>query len=258
VESSGTYREFLKATAWELWDGLETDQRRGLPPPAPHKPCPESATRVDLVPPQELTVGQMPLVEAIRRRRSRRKFTPEPLTLEQLSFLLWATQGVSGAPGEGGERLLDDVAAHRTVPSGGGRHPFETYLLLRRVEGLAPGLYRYLPLAHQLCGLRPLEQGPEERVEGAWGWRRSLRESAVIFIWTTVPYRTEWRYGVISPKIIALEAGHVCQNLYLACEAIGCGTCANVEYDQKLLDALVDVDGEAEFVVYLAPVGRVG
>ena len=258
MESSGTYRDFLKATAWELWDGLETDQRRGVPPPAPQKPCPEAATRVDLVSPQQLTVGQMPLVEAIRRRRSRRQFTPEPLTLEELSFLLWATQGVSGAPTEGGEPLLDDVAAHRTVPSGGGRHPFETYLLLRRVEGLAPGLYRYLPLAHQLCGLRALGQGPEERVEGAWGWRRSLRESAVIFIWTAVPYRTEWRYGVISPKIIALEAGHVCQNLYLACEAIGCGTCANVEYDQKLLDAVVDVDGESEFVVYLAPVGKVG
>lgn len=257
MESSPAYREFLKATVWELWDGLETDQRRGVPPPAPQKPCPEAATRVDLIPPQELTVGQMPLVEAIGRRRSRRKFTQGSLTLEELSFLLWATQGVSGAPTGTGEQLLDDIDAHRTVPSGGGRHPFETYLFLRRVEGLAPGLYRYLPLDHQLCDLRALEDGPAGRVDGAWGWRRSLRESAVIFIWTAVPYRTEWRYGLISPKIIALEAGHVCQNLYLACEAIGCGTCANVEYDQKLLDAVVDVDGESEFVVYLAPVGKV-
>jgi SagB-type dehydrogenase family enzyme len=68
----------------------------------------------------------------------------------------------------------------------------------------------------------------------------------------------EWRYGLAAHKVIALDAGHVCQNLYLACEAIGAGTCAIGAYDQDALDALLEVDGRDEFAVYLAPVGKIG
>ena len=256
MDSLEASREFLKADMWELWDRLETDQRKGMPPPPPQKPCPTQGTLVDLVAPEAMAVGQLPLIEAIGRRRSRRRYAPQPLTLEELSFLLWATQGLSTRPAERGADLREAIGAPRTVPSGGGRYPFETYLLVSRVEGLDPGLYRYLPLDHQLCFLRAqAELG--DLVDDLWGWRRSLRESAVIFIWTAIPYRTVWRYGAIAPKIIALEAGHVCQNLYLACEAVGCGTCAIVDYNQKLLDGVLSVDGAQEFVVYLAPVGKV-
>ena len=65
----------------------------------------------------------------------------------------------------------------------------------------------------------------------------------------------EWRYGLAAHKVIALDAGHVCQNLYLACEAIGAGTCAIAAYNQNAMDRLLDVDGREEFTVYLAPVG---
>ena len=75
--------------------------------------------------------------------------------------------------------------------------------------------------------------------------------------WTAVPYRTEWRYTVASPKLIALDAGHSCQNLYLACEAIGFGTCEIGAYDQEKCDAFLGVDGEDELTVYAAPVGKV-
>jgi len=80
---------------------------------------------------------------------------------------------------------------------------------------------------------------------------------AVTFVWTALPQRTEWRYGAAAHKVIALDAGHLCQNMYLACEAIGAGTCAIAAYDQELMDTLVGVDGEDEFVIYLAPVGKV-
>jgi SagB-type dehydrogenase family enzyme len=75
--------------------------------------------------------------------------------------------------------------------------------------------------------------------------------------WTALPARTEWRYAEASAKVIALDAGHLCQNLYLACEAIGAGTCAIAAYDQERTDALLAVDGTEEFAVYLAPVGKV-
>jgi len=81
--------------------------------------------------------------------------------------------------------------------------------------------------------------------------------SAATFVWTVVPERTEWRYAEASAKVIALDAGHVCQNLYLACEAIGAGTCAVGAYDQELMDELLGLDGDDEFTIYLAPVGKV-
>jgi SagB-type dehydrogenase family enzyme len=82
-------------------------------------------------------------------------------------------------------------------------------------------------------------------------------KSAVTFIWTAIPYRMEWRYGLSAHKVIALDAGHVCQNLYLACETINTGTCAIAAYDQEELDELLDLDGEEEFAIYIASVGKV-
>jgi SagB-type dehydrogenase family enzyme len=67
----------------------------------------------------------------------------------------------------------------------------------------------------------------------------------------------EWRYGLAAHKVIALDAGHVGQNLYLSCEAVGCGTCAIAAYDQEAMDRLLRIDGLDEFVIYLAPVGKV-
>ena len=72
-----------------------------------------------------------------------------------------------------------------------------------------------------------------------------------------IPYRTEWRYDLLASKVIAVDAGHLCQSLYLASEAIGCGTCAIGAYTQKKIDALLGVDGIDEFTTYIAPVGKV-
>jgi SagB-type dehydrogenase family enzyme len=241
-------RAFLKSDRWEEWRQSETDQRKGLPPLPPEKPCPEGAALIDLPAPEGLALSDMPLVEAIRRRRSRRRFSGRPLTLDELSFLLWATQGV--------DRVVPESAASlRTVPSGGARHPFETYLYVRRVDGLAEGLYRYLPLEHKLCLVSQDPALAGQMEEACYG--QYVRDCAVLFIWSVLPYRTEWRYTFLSPKIIALDAGHICQNLYLASEAIGAGTCAIGAYDQLKMDAALDVDGEDEFAIYIAPVGKI-
>ena len=132
----------------------------------------------------------------------------------------------------------------------------ETYLAVLRVGGVEPGFYRYLPLEHQLLHLFGEEQMPQKLTEATLG-QAFVGRAAVVFIWTTIPYRMEWRYGLAAHKVIAVDAGHVCQNLYLACEAIGAGTCAVAAYHQQLMDQLVRVDGSDEFVIYLAPVGKV-
>ena len=245
-----TSRRFLMAENWEEWTKDETDQRAGVPVPPPQKPYPEDAELIDLADPGDLNLGQMSVMQAIKQRRSHRSFTKEPLTLEELSFLLWATQGIEQANTHEG-RIIRTL---RTVPSGGARHPFETYLLVRRVEGLAPGLYRYLPVEHKIYLVRD-EDLTAEAHEATRG--QFLRQSSVVFIWTVIPYRTEWRYSFLSAKIIAQDSGHLCQNLYLACEAIGAGTCAIGAYDQDKIDPILGVDGEEEFTIYVAPVGKV-
>jgi len=249
MASMETYRKFLKSDLWGEWAKLETDQKRHVSPPPPQKSYSQDATLIDLVSPEDLTVGKMPLIEAINRRKSRRKFTQESLTLEELAFLLWATQGMR-------EFMHEGAVTRRTVPSGGSRHPFETYLVVNRVEGLEPGLYRYLPVEHKLCFLYT-DPGLVARVNDGCRGQNFVGSSAVVFVWTVIPYRTEWRYSIIAHKIIAMDAGHLCQNLYLASEAIGGGTCAIGAYDQAKMDAIVGVDGEKEFVVYVAPVGKI-
>ncbi|HRS94379.1 MAG TPA: SagB/ThcOx family dehydrogenase, partial [Candidatus Latescibacteria bacterium] len=83
-----------------------------------------------------------------------------------------------------------------------------------------------------------------------------VSRAAATFFWTTIPARMEWRYDRAAHKVIAVDAGHVCQNLYLACTAMGAGACAIAAYDQDACDRLLSVDGDEEFTVYIATVGK--
>ncbi|MBN2687004.1 MAG: SagB/ThcOx family dehydrogenase [Deltaproteobacteria bacterium] len=243
------YRYFLKDSVRKTIDFSETDQSRGISAPPIEKPFAADAVRIDLTPRDAAwnAVSDIPLTEAIRNRESRRLYRDEPLTVEELSFLLWATQGI--------RKRIDAGHAFRTVPSAGCRHALETYLCVMNVEGLDRGLYRYLPLEHQLL-LEYADDRIGKKIVAASFGQRFLGKAAVTFVWTAVPSRMEWRYGRAAHKVIAIDAGHVCQNLYLACEAIGTGTCAIAAYDQDAMDRLVNIDGEEEFVIYLAPVGK--
>lgn len=234
-----------------MTDFSQTDQNKGVEAPPVEKPYPREAQLIDLPPKGEWkNLQEIDLISALDKRESRRNYLDNPLSQEELSFLLWATQGIRGRP------FPSRGHAFRTVPSAGCRHTFETYLALLNVQGLEEGIYRYLPLSHQLLVEFTLEGLREKIVEATLG-QAFVANSALLFIWTTIPYRMEWRYGMASHKVIALDAGHVCQNLYLACEAVGAGTCAIAAYDQTLADNLIKVDGEDEFVIYMAPVGKV-
>jgi len=252
-------RELLKCDWWTRFDEFSTDQSLGKPRPDVQKPTPADARRIDLVPFEELTVGDASLKQVIRQRRSLRHFSPEPLNMEELSFLLWATQGVSQEIQDG------DISYYkRTVPSGGNRHPFETYLSVHRISGLEVGLYRYLPLDHQLVveTLNPnipaqTQQASLDQYSMVGGKRfKFVENSAVTFIWTATPYRTEWRYGPAAAKLVAVDAGHLAQNLYLACGAIDAGMVAVGAFDRLNADSVLGVDGIEEFTVYMAPVGK--
>ena len=241
-------RNFMKSDSLSPYDAFESDQDLKLPQPPLVKPA---LTDQAMPLPRnfsDLTL-QNDFIALLTERKSSRVYTQQPISLLQLSFLLWATQGIKDIRGK-------SYATLRTVPSGGARHPFETYLLIQHVEGLQPGAYHYLPMGHQLEFLHPVDGLPAaislSLEEQSWAAKAS-----VIFYWSFVAYRCEWRYGIWAHRPALTDAGHVGQNLYLACAALGLGTCAIAAYDQTICDSLFDLDGEEEFIVYAAPVGTI-
>jgi SagB-type dehydrogenase family enzyme len=244
-----TNRDFMKS---DFANSVHerSDQAKKLPYPPLQKPLPQgNPQRIDLPDPNADLMRKPGFHRLLLERQSRRKFTKESLSLEELSYLLWSTQGVIVELGQG-------YASRRPVPSAGARHPYETYLAVNRVEELEPGIYRYLPLSHQLFFQEPAQNLPALLTEANLG-QKFVGNAAVVFAWSCLPYRAEWRYMEHAHKNMLIDAGHICQNLYLAAEAFGLGTCAVGAYDQAAMDALLELDGEDEYVVYLAPVGKI-
>jgi len=160
---------------------------------------------------------------------------------------LWVTQGVKG--------IASKKVIKRTVPSAGSRHAFETYLLVNKVKGLDRGLYRYISLQHKLCNLGA-KKDIAKGITAACLNQSHVYNSAVTFIWVAVPARTAWKYSDRAYRYIHLDAGHVCQNLYLAAEAIQCGVCAIAAFDDDALNRVLGLDGEEMFAIYLASLGK--
>jgi SagB-type dehydrogenase family enzyme len=225
----------------------QSEQRRGLPQPPLELAYTGSGPLIDLPRPETLALGKIDLIQVINARRTLRDFSPEPITLAELSFLLWCTQGV--------QQRTDRPATLRPVPSAGARHAFETVLLVNRVEGLPAGLYRFLAGEHKLGALEaPAEI--TERITLACRGMDHVRASAVTFIWVAVLARMRWRYSERGYRFLHLDAGHVCQNLYLAAEAIGCGACAIAGFDDEPLNRELCLDGEELFAIYLGALGK--
>jgi SagB-type dehydrogenase family enzyme len=241
-----TGERFMEETRYESMG--PTDQERGLPQPALDAPAPfAEVQRLDLPDPREIQFPEMGLVSLFETRRSLRTYGDGGLSLEELSFLLWATQGV--------KRIVPGKATFRTVPSAGARHPFETALLVHRVDGLTTGLYWFRALEARLSQLdAPLDIGL--RLSAACLDQPFIAQSAAVFIWVADAYRTTWRYGARGYRYLHLDAGHVCENLYLAAESIGAGACAIGAFSDDLVNAALGLDGTGRFVVYLAAVGK--
>lgn len=182
-------------------------------------------------------------------RKSSRLYTGEKVTLLQLSFLLWATQGIKKLRGKG-------YATLRTVPCGGARHEFETYLLVTNVEDLSPGIYHYLPMEHAVEYLGDVED-MENNIAALLCGQSWASKANVVFFWSMVAYRAEWRYGIYAHRTALIDAGHIGQNLYLACTGLGLGTCGIAAFAHDLCNKVFMLDGEEEYVVYTAPVGTI-
>jgi len=223
------------------------DQFQGLSAPSLEKPIPKDGRFISLPNPYEISFPDLDLRSAIESRRSIREYVETPLSLKELAFLLWCTQGIV--------LRHEPYATFRNVPSAGGRHAFETYLLINRVSGLETGLYRYVAFSHRLLFM-DTGQDIANLLTKACLNQSIVKDSAVTFIWSCVIYRMAWRYSERAYRLVHLDAGHVCQNLYLAGEQLGCGVCAIGAFDDELIAELIKIDGVEEFVIYCAAVGK--
>lgn len=222
-----------------------SDQEKGLLKPA-DEPDLREMEQIKLEDMLSKKHGDISLIEAIEKRRSVRKYSEEPLKLEELAFLLQCTQGISKIKGD---------KIYKNVPSAGARHALDTYLLINGVEGLKKGLYRYFSSTHALVLVDDSED-IREKIVGASKGYNFVGDGAVTFIWVAHICRMTYRHGERGYRFIFLDAGHICQNLYLAGEAINCGVCAVAVYDDDLLNGALGIDGKAKFAVYMAAVGN--
>ena len=234
----------------------QSDQDKKLPQPPLELPPVKGKEIIDLPDPKEVETEPLDIRDAINRRVSVRSYSAKPLSLTELSHLLWCTQGVKRNPLKPDTTSAIDFSyLLRTVPSAGARHCFETYVLINRVKGLKPGLYRFLARLHKL---QEVDLGPDvsENVMRACYNQRFILSSSVVFIWAAVAYRMTWRYGERGYRYMHLDAGHVCQNLYLSAESIGCGVCAIAAFDDDALNGALGLDGTDQFAVYVGVVGK--
>jgi SagB-type dehydrogenase family enzyme len=184
------------------------------------------------------------IVEALRRRRSTRSFLPKPLSLDDLSFLLWACTGVQRE-----ERGYE----FRTAPSAGALYPVETYVVVNNVEGLAKGVYHYNIEAH---ALEELHSGDftEETVHAALE-QKACGEAPVVFVWASVFDRCKWKYAQRAYRYVYLDAGHIAENLALAATGSGLASCQMGAFFDDEVNHIIGVDGEDESAIYLSVVG---
>jgi SagB-type dehydrogenase family enzyme len=195
--------------------------------------------------PEPQLASGVSLWQALRQRRSRRTYAADrSLPKALLSALLWATQGLTA-------RYADMY--FRTAPSAGGLYPVETYVLVRAVEGLDPGIYHFRPHRFDLEFLKKGEFA-RSMARAALG-QEIVADAQVTFIWSAVLARGKWKYRERAYRYIYIDAGHIGQNLYLAAEALGLGVCTIGAFFDDDANRIIDVDGTEETIIYMGCVG---
>jgi len=160
--------------------------------------------------PEPIYKSNISVEEALSKRRSIRTYSGENLTIEEVSQLLWAAQGITSPWGG------------RTAPSAGALYPLELYLIVGDIEGIDKGVYKYRPEEHEL---EKVAEG-DKRAELAEAAVRQehVRDAAIDIVFTAVYARTTWKYGERGVRYVYMEAGHAAQNVYLQAVSLNLGT----------------------------------
>ncbi len=194
--------------------------------------------KISLPPP--VKKGKLSLEEAIEKRRSIWEYLDLPLELREISQILWAAQGIT------------DKRGFRTAPSAGATYPFEVYIVVKKVNGLKPGIYKYIPAEHSI---ELIKEGDfsNELCRACLGqvW---VKDAAVNIILVAFYERTTWRYGERGKRYVHFEAGHIGQNIYLQATALGLGTVAIGAFYDEEVKRILETEGHP---LYIFPVGKI-
>lgn len=178
--------------------------------------------------------------EALKNRRSIRKYKDESLTLAEVSQLLWSAQGITADWGG------------RAAPSAGALYPMEMFLVAGKVDGLEAGVYRYIPKTHAITG--QIKGDVRQKLSDAALRQGCVREGPVVLILTAVYERTTQKYGQRGIRYVHMEAGHIGQNIYLQAETLGLGTVMVGAFDDQKVKDILGLDDEEPLC--MMPVGR--
>jgi SagB-type dehydrogenase family enzyme len=181
-----------------------------------------------------------PLFKLLVKRRSIRKYAKQPLRLEELSRILWATYGVVDS-------------RRRVVPSAGATYPVEVYVFVKSVEGLKPGIYKYSEHEHSLLLIKEGDYSKE--LSSACMGQEWVRAAPVNIVIVAVYERTTEWYGERGFRYIYMEAGHIGQNIYLACAELDLGTVAVGAFHDEEIKRIIGL-GDEYIVLYVFPMGR--
>jgi len=222
-------------------ENLQNQIRPQIAPAAEFKQYPEA----DTIPlPRDFFPGEVNLWDLLQKRRSCRKFSNQKCSLEDLALLLWAGQGLTAQ---------SENYFFRTAPSAGALYPIETYLVLNGINDVPAGLYHFDVKGFQLEQLETSSLG--NHLSKACMNQHFIGQAPVVFIWTAILRRNMSKYGHRGMRYICLDAGHICQNVILAAEAIGFGACPVAAFFDDEVNDILGLDGEEESTLYLAPVG---
>ncbi len=208
--------------------------------PAPLYKIYSGTSRYELPRPRNL---QATLFKVLSSRRSRRDYG-DAIAIQELADLLWACQGITARAGKLGLR---------TAPSAGALYPLETYLLVLEAEGLPKGAYHFNCEEFSLELLREGDFGKD--MAGACINQQFLGQAGIDICWSAVFRRSMSKYGHRGMRYILMDAGHACQNLLLAAEALRLAACPIGAFFDEEVNALFDLDGEEESAIYCASIG---
>jgi len=184
---------------------------------------------------------EMTLQKALQGRRSVREYARGALSLAQVSNLLWAAQGVTGADGE------------RTAPSAGALYPLEVYVAAGEISGLEPGVYHYQPREHALARISATDC--RAALAAAAVGQEWMREAPATIAIAAVLGRTARKYRERAPRYVHMEVGAVAQDLYLEATALGLGTVFVGAFEDAEVKRVLGLPRNEEPLA-LMPVGR--
>jgi len=189
--------------------------------------------------------------KVLQGRRSVRKYTDDPLTLEEVSQLLWAAYGITYSRDGMPDFLRGGL---KTAPSAGARYPLEVYLVAGNVIDLSAGIYWYIPEGHKI--LRLADGDGREGLEAACLGQKFAGEAPASIVWSAVYERCTEKYGDRGrDRYVCMDLGHSAQNIYLQCGSLGLGSCAIGAFTDDMLKKLIGMT-EEEVPLYVMPVGR--